>query len=263
MQVSRGSLRIALIVSFICMMPAVAWALSDADEAMERARKAADRVFSKILLDSEVGRSAKSSSPAPKPAAPRPSIRPAAVPKAPSPQNAAASAPSTAMATLAARPSDKPIGAPTDTGLLFDFEDDTEGFLLRDRGDFEVVKGGAVRLSAESARGHSSLSASSPRDAWIGVEFDPPRDWSGYRLVMFAARGAPEGDLMIGLKVGSEWEWCPARAKPVGTSGTFTLYAAPLGGLSCPGWEPTEIRALHIGVDAGQSLLVDHIRLQP
>lgn len=279
---------------FASMAFAQAASSSEAEtEAMARAKRDAEKVFSWIRKDGEVAApqgkrkpNDDADAPAPK-AAPKPPVAkpppPRAV-KAP-PAAASAAAPTVAKQPDASAASAKPQGAPAPTGkqqatpavpaatatatatkgpelppALFDFEKNSEGFTANDGYKWGPSAGAELALVDKAMRGAKALQVKVVRDSWVGRDLES-EDWGGKAYVVFALHSERGYVGKVGFKTGPDWSWCDAKAVASGESKGFTIYRVALESKLCPSLDRRDVRGMHLWINGGDTVTLDNFHL--
>lgn len=252
-------------------------------EAMARARRDAEKVFSWIRKDGETATpttpqpkrkanddddAAAPAKPAPKPApkaAPKPAPQPVArsAPPAPAPAPAPAKVAAPAAAAAVAAPP-APVAAAARTPelppALFDFEKSTEGFTANDGYKWGAAPGAEVTLVDKAARGAKALQVKVTKDSWVGRDFEG-EDWGGKAYVVFSLQSERGYNGKIGFKTGQDWGWCDAKAVVSGEVKGFTIYRVALESKLCPSLDKRDVRGMHLWINAGDTVTLDNIYL--
>jgi hypothetical protein len=238
-------------------------------EALARAQRAADRVKQFILMNAKFDAAPPSS---PRPVAVKAAARPAtsAAPAVTRPARLAA--PQAAQVIAGGAPSAAaPLGLEatgtrvvSDAALLFDFETSTEGFTLHKLAEWVELPALALTLTPQAAHGQYALQATSPSDAWLGVDLSDSVDFSGLKRITFSLRSAHGAVGRLAIKSGSQYDWCELRPSAVGGSDGFTRYEILLQakGRECRNLDLEDVRGLHWFVRAGDVVTLDYVRLQ-
>jgi hypothetical protein len=158
----------------------------------------------------------------------------------------------------------EPKHAPTpiDPLLLFDFEQDTEGFQVNDTKQWGIVDAAMVATTEGGAHGARALRVYSPRDSWVGHEFETPQDWTKYQSLTFALRSAQGFSGKIAVKSGNDWDWCEARAQRIGEMGDFGVYRIQLVSKVCPTIRRDVVHGVHLWLGADDTFILDDFRFE-
>lgn len=255
-------------------------------EALARAQRAADRVKAVILMDAKLN------------AAPASAVRPAAKP--PVRQTNAAARPVAGLATTrqaapasAARVAASGAGAvvqavarptlvpgsrqslsvveatstppPSNAAAsLFDFETSKEGFTLHSLVDWVELPAAGMTLTPQAAHGKYALQATSPTDAWLGVDLSDSVAFSALKRITFSMRSARGTAGRLAIKSGSQYDWCELRPSVIGIADGFVNYEVELQakGRECKNLDLEDVRGLHWFVRAGDTVILDNVELR-
>lgn len=259
--------------------PAPDSGIASQEEALARAQRAADRVKEFIMINGKAG-IGPPAAPAAAPAAratPRSGTRGHS---AAARNTAAASQAVPAAANAAARP---PIEAPAPDGpraaapmapaapkplaegaQLFDFETSTEGFTLHSVAEWAELPAVNLTLTRQAVHGQFALQATSPTDAWLGVDLSESVDFSALRHVTFRMRSAGGATGRLAIKSGSQLDWCELRPTALRSTDGFVRYEVALQtkGRECQNLDLEDVRGLHWFVRAGDTVSLDDVELR-
>ncbi len=94
--------------------------------------------------------------------------------------------------------------SPTAPQTLFSFEEGTEGWAP---GNWQADAGSVSQASGFATNGSSSLQVES-RNAWFGVAFGQPQDWTRRTRLKFDLTRTTGTSAMVALQLGDSWSWC-------------------------------------------------------
>jgi len=247
-------------------------------EALARAQRAADRVKEVIRMSSTFNAApASAARPASKPPA-RAVARSTATRQAAPPPAAQAAASGAGAAMQAAAPSTPSPGSRQslsvaeatstrpmpDAASLFDFETSKEGFTLHSLAEWAELPAVGMALTSQAAHGQYALQASSPTDAWLGVDLSDAVAFSALKRITFWMRSARGLVSRLAIKSGSQYDWCELRPSVIATSDGFVQYEVALQakGRECKNLDLEDVRGLHWFVRAGDTVILDNVKLQ-
>jgi hypothetical protein len=227
------------------------------DEDWLRAQRDADKVLDRLR---RLPAAAPAPTPAPTPA-PAAQPQPKSQTKSQSKTKQQPAAKETSAAPVATKST--PAAAPAvATPEVSDFESTMEDFAINDGSRWGKVEGSSLTRVSEASHGSYALQVQTPLDSWVGVDFAQSPDWSNYQYLVFELNSKIGFNGTIGLKTGASWDWCEVHATAVTEAKGFTTYRTPLASNSCPNVDKKMVRGFHMRVKAGDTVVMDHFRLE-